>query len=304
MYTLILCIVSQNVSLYKAKQRNNSKKSKQSINPISSDSKRTQWKTEFRNRIQASTKNGLPFGPHSSADLFDFLFLLELSFISSQFRICTNTTTTMSKSSEIKDNKKQSFTDIMTRTDSESPPAKRTQLGLHYNEVNNNTVTRTTIHELDEGEVGLSLAMLGGNGHFRYAPLACKMFLRTSKLNTYFKKITTGESVTSSVSCAKKYFEDEGTGKDKLEFFWDNAARYGRVDVMEWARQQGYHQHVYVDLEKFSYIGKNTCRRAAECGKLQALQWFRENECDWDESTYEAAAENGHLSVLQWAKEN
>jgi len=48
----------------------------------------------------------------------------------------------------------------------------------------------------------------------------------------------------------------------------------------------------------------DTCRRAAEFGKLQALQWFRENECDWDESTCEAAAENGHLSVLQWAREN
>ena len=86
----------------------------------------------------------------------------------------------------------------------------------------------------------MSLALLGSNGHFRYGPLACKMFLRASKLDKHFKKFTSGESVTSSVSCAMKYFEDEGTGRERLRFFWLNAARYGRVEVMKWARQQGY----------------------------------------------------------------
>ena len=91
----------------------------------------------------------------------------------------------------------------------------------------------TTIYDLNNDLVSESLALLGGVGHFRYGPLACKMFLKAAEDNKHFKKITTGESVTSSVSCARKYFEDEGTGYDQLEFFWFNAARYGRVDVME-----------------------------------------------------------------------
>jgi hypothetical protein len=47
----------------------------------------------------------------------------------------------------------------------------------------------------------------------------------------YFKRIKTEESVTSSISCAQKYFEDAGTSDEELQFFWYNAARYGCVGV-------------------------------------------------------------------------
>lgn len=36
---------------------------------------------------------------------------------------------------------------------------------------------------------------------------------------------------TSSISCDKKNFEDEGTGDKQLKFFCYNAARYSRVEV-------------------------------------------------------------------------
>ena len=48
----------------------------------------------------------------------------------------------------------------------------------------------STLHDLSDGEV----ALLGGNGHFRYHGIACQIFLRDSELNPHFKKITTGES--------------------------------------------------------------------------------------------------------------
>jgi hypothetical protein len=76
----------------------------------------------------------------------------------------------------------------------------------------------TTINDLNDDLIGQSLALLG-NGHFRYGPLACKLFLNASKKNPHFKKITSGERVTSSMSCARKYFEDEGTGSDQVKFF-------------------------------------------------------------------------------------
>ena len=55
--------------------------------------------------------------------------------------------------------------------------------------------------------------------HFRYGPLACKMFLKASEVNPGYRKMTTRESVTSSISCAQKYFEDAGTGDEELEYF-------------------------------------------------------------------------------------
>ena len=47
-----------------------------------------------------------------------------------------------------------------------------------------------------------------------------------------------------------------------------------------------------------------TCRRAAENGHLDVLQWARENGCEWDYWTCCRAADNGHLYVLKWAREN
>jgi len=76
---------------------------------------------------------------------------------------------------------------------------------------------------------------------------------------------------SSSVSCAKKYFQDEGTGIEQLVFFWESAAKYGCVDVMEWAHRQGY---------SAAWEQENdACGEAAWFGQLQALQWLRENGC-------------------------
>ena len=83
--------------------------------------------------------------------------------------------------------------------------------------------------------------------------------------------MTTGESVTSSISCAKKYFEDEGIGKEQLKFFWYNSARYGRVGVMEWARQRGYSAVWMQQHDREGSIGFYICENAAQYGRLQAL---------------------------------
>ena len=65
-----------------------------------------------------------------------------------------------------------------------------------------------TIHNLHADLLGLSLSFLGV-GHFRYGPLACKMLLEPYLATVSDdKKITSGESITLSISCAKKYFDD------------------------------------------------------------------------------------------------
>ena len=82
----------------------------------------------------------------------------------------------------------------------------------------------TTIYDLHDDLLMTSHALLGV-GHFRYHGIACKIFLKASELNPGYKKFTTGESVTSSIECVQKYFEDEGTGKEQLQFFWFSAAK-------------------------------------------------------------------------------
>ena len=50
--------------------------------------------------------------------------------------------------------------------------------------------------------------------------------------------------------------------------------------------------------------GADLCRQIAAAGQLSALQWARNNNCDWDDRTCTAAAGGGHLEVLQWAHAN
>ena len=74
---------------------------------------------------------------------------------------------------------------------------------------------------------------------------------------------------------------------------------------MEWAQLQGY-SAVWNDLYFFGYIssiGSFTCQKAAEYGQLQALQWLRDNGCNWGAEICAAAAANGHLFILQWLRE-
>ena len=121
--------------------------------------------------------------------------------------------------------------------------------------------------------------------------------------NVSDEMITTGESITSSISRAEKYFEDAGTDAEQLRFFWCNVARYGHVDVMEWAHRQGYSQLWYEQFH-WSNFGTQVCMKAAEYGQLAALQWLRQNDCNWNSETSSAVAKGGHLSILQWAREN
>lgn len=69
----------------------------------------------------------------------------------------------------------------------------------------------------------------------------CKLFLTAILAGNDNEKVTTRESVTSSISCAKQYFDDIGADDERLKFFWNSAARCGGVQqVMEWAFEQGY----------------------------------------------------------------
>ena len=49
---------------------------------------------------------------------------------------------------------------------------------------------------------------------------------------------------------------------------------------------------------------ESTCARAAASGRLDVLQYARENGCPWDEETVQKAIFGGHRAVAVWAIEN
>ena len=82
----------------------------------------------------------------------------------------------------------------------------------------------TTIYDLNNDLLKISHSLLGIR-HFRFAGIACKLLL-DANLAVSDEKVTSMKSVTFSISCAEKYFADEGTGYEQLKIFWCSAARY------------------------------------------------------------------------------
>ena len=75
-----------------------------------------------------------------------------------------------------------------------------------------------------------------------------------------------------------------------------SAGSSGHMHVIEWAKARGYSL-------KYVWLG------AAEAGRLDILQWLKENRVPLyssyhPESPYAQAAIHGHLHVLKWLKEN
>lgn len=79
--------------------------------------------------------------------------------------------------------------------------------------------TNSTIHSLPVEVIGFSLSLLAKHGHFRYAPLACKTCRNAYSNFVSEDTITRAESVVSSISCAKQFFEDVGTDTEQLFSF-------------------------------------------------------------------------------------
>ena len=163
-----------------------------------------------------------------------------------------------------------------------------------------------TIIDYPDELLRLSLSFLGV-GHFAFIALVCSRFKIAYLANVKGRKITNGESATSSISRAEKYFEDVGTDPTQINdilFLWKNLARYGRVDVMEWAHHAGYSHKIWKSGYPVKYFGSEVSIKAAEYGQLAVLQWLRQNGRTCNKGISLAAAKGGNLSVLQWAKAN
>jgi hypothetical protein len=104
-----------------------------------------------------------------------------------------------------------------------------------------------------------------------------------------------------------------------LYFACQNAASYGKLEVLKWAKANTIHNEEFIcsaaaengNLENLKWLRKKgcpwnslTCNDAARNGHLETLKWARENGCEWDTETCTYAAMNGHLETLKWTREN
>ncbi len=79
-----------------------------------------------------------------------------------------------------------------------------------------------------------------------------------------------------------------------------SAAHGGRLETLQYLKENGFYWDEY------------TCELAAQEGHLDVLRYCRERTegaadecpCPWDASTCLAAAKGGHFKVLQYCKEN
>ena len=134
--------------------------------------------------------------------------------------------------------------------------------------------------DLDSPSLDMTLQLVGDRGWV--ARLVCRAFI-CACCRVTASSIDSVERLTL-VRKVTKWCEP----KNLCNF----AARYGHLEVLQWARHNGCPWHDW------------TCALAAENGHLEVLQWARLNGCLWHESTCCCAALNGHLSVLQWARLN
>ena len=179
-----------------------------------------------------------------------------------------------------------------------------------------------------------------GKGHHRYiSTISTKLHAAYAIVNEpHHRNVTTMKSVVSSPSCVEMYLIDsEGEdGSDaKLHSVLKAAARYGRINILEWAFKSKYSYYawyyedtfisavVHGQLEALKWLHehgcslddgceygygceyvKGACSGAAHGGHLEILQWLRANDFPWNSRTCEEAAKGGFLEVLKWARIN
>ena len=136
----------------------------------------------------------------------------------------------------------------------------------HILVVSSATNNHNTILRLPDEILGLALSFLSV-GHYAFIALVCSRFKIAYLAHVSDDLVTTGDSFTSSMSRAKNYLEGAGREIEKIALFWRSAARYGRLEVMEWA-----HQHEY------SFMWQTVNWEGQEDLRLEVMELVREHD--------------------------
>lgn len=102
---------------------------------------------------------------------------------------------------------------------------------------------------------------------------------------------------------------------------YDNAIKYGRLDILQWAAVRGikglsyHHCHLaafngQLEIVQWFYHTKRftfeamMCTMAARGNKLEILKWLRSVGCPWDASVHRIVPSGSNAETVQWAIDN
>ncbi len=86
-------------------------------------------------------------------------------------------------------------------------------------------------------------------------------------------------------SLASNNFEDISFRKFKKSYICKS------LELLKWYAK-------YFQLNEYMF------KIVARFGNLKNMKWLKENNCPWDEGTFNSAAEKGVLKNMKWLKEN
>ena len=158
------------------------------------------------------------------------------------------------------------------------------------------TYSSTVFGRLDDSGRSLQQMIVSiDEGHAYYSALACEPFHRA--VRDRFPN-GTGTTTSSVLSSSERFIWTYTQLPEEARPPWwgpdlcRKIAAAGQLSALQWARNNNC---------DWNYV---TCSEAAQGGHLEVLQWARASDCDWDSSTCRFAARGGHLEVLQWARAN
>jgi hypothetical protein len=117
-----------------------------------------------------------------------------------------------------------------------------------------------------------------------------------------YRRVHNDETTTSfqlsvhTVAAAKIWLAELGQSSP-ADRACNVAAQFGRLEILQYFKQQGCEWSA------------ETCELAVIGGHFLLLQWMRTpndrwGQCPWSRNTCTTAAKNGHLNILQWARAN
>ena len=115
-------------------------------------------------------------------------------------------------------------------------------------------------------------------------------------LFNYLLNILQSQPSEETKALLRKNITKNGSDISTIKIIALAGARLGETTLLELIIGKGE--------EIKSTLGPEICAAAAGAGKLNVLQWARENGCPWDQETLVSAIRGNHFTVAKWAVDN
>lgn len=123
-------------------------------------------------------------------------------------------------------------------------------------------------------------------------------------------------TISSTCKILRKYFPKDMSRTDFISYllhfgyyrlfkYFDFEVKWYEFEFFAYSEEDKITQKELILRAKQLYpMGSYIfCRQAAAHGNLELLKWEKENDFDFDRSTFAASAAYGHLNIMKWLKE-